>query len=82
MKENPLLMLWVDVYASQQPNLKLLMRKTYNTTMNQQPNWLELVLHGEQNQGHSTGKVCWKYFCILALIFIYESKMDQNQICH
>ena len=44
--------------------------------MNQQPNWLELVLHGEQNQGHSTGEVCWKK--ILALVLIYESKMDQN----
>ena len=39
--------------------------------MNQQPNWLELVLHGEQNQEHSTGEVCWKYFCILALVLIY-----------
>ena len=32
--------------------------KTYNITMIQQPNWLELVLHGEQIQGHSTGEVC------------------------
>ena len=43
-----------------------------------QLNWLELVLHGEQNQGHSTGEVHWKYYCILALVLIYESKMDQN----
>ena len=63
---------------SQQSSLKLLMRKTHNITMNQQPNWLELVLHGEQNQGHSTGEVCWKYLCILALVLIYESKMDHN----
>ena len=52
------------------------MGKTYNYSMNQQQNWLEVVLHGEQNQGHSTGEVCWKYFCILALVLIYESKMD------
>ena len=50
--------------------------------MNQQPNWLELVLHGQQNQGHSTGEVSWKYFCILALVLIYGSKMDQNEICN
>ena len=35
--------------------------KNYNNSLIQQPNWLELVLHGEQNQGHSTGEVCWKY---------------------
>ena len=69
-------MLWMDVYVSQQS--KSLMRKTYYNSLIQQPNWLELVLHGEQNQGHSTGKVCWNYFCILALVIIYESKMDQN----
>ena len=66
-------MLWMDVYVSQQSNLKMLTRKTYNNSLIQQPNWLELVLHGEQNQG----EVCWKYFCILALVLIYESKMDQ-----
>ena len=76
MKERSLLMLWMDVYVSQQS--KSLMRKTYNNSLIQQPNWLELVLHGEQNQGHSTGKVCWKYFCILAFVLIYESKIDQN----
>ena len=71
-------MLWMDVYVSQQSNLKSLMRKTFNNSLIQQPNWLELVLHGEQNQVHSTVEVCWKYFCILALVIIYESKMDQN----
>ena len=76
--EISLLMLWVDLCMSQHSNLKLLTRKTYNNSMIQQPNWLELVLHGEWNQGHSTGEVCWKYFCILALVLIYESKMDQN----
>ena len=48
--------------------LKLLTRKTYNNSLIQQPNWLELVLH----------EVCWKYFFILALVLFYESKMDQN----
>ena len=38
--------------------------------MNQQTNWLELVLHGEQNQESSTGEVCWKEICILALLLI------------
>ena len=78
MKANSLLMLWMDVYMSQQSNLQLQTRKTYNNSLIQQPNWLELVLHGEQNQGCSKGEVCWKYFCILALVLIYESKMDQN----
>ena len=61
-----LLMLWMDGCMSQQSNLKSLI------TMNQQPNWLKLVMHGEQNQEDSTGEVCWKYFCILALVLIYE----------
>ena len=53
-----LLMPWMDIHMSQQSNLKLLTRKTYNNSLIQQPNWLDLVLHGEQNQGHSTGQVC------------------------
>ena len=77
-KQISLLMLWIDVYMSQQSNFESLMRKTYNNSLNQQPNWLELVLHREQNQGCSTGEVYWKYFCIFALVLIYESKMDQN----
>ena len=56
--EISLLMLWMDLFTSQQSNLKSLTRKTYYNTLIQQPNWLELVLHGEQNQGHSTGEVC------------------------
>ena len=82
MKESSLLMLWMDVYTSQQSNSKSLTSKTYNNSLIQKPNWLELVLYGEQNQGCSTGEVCWKYFCILALVLIYESKMDQNLICN
>ena len=58
MKESSLLMLWMDVYVSQQSNLKSLMRKTYNSSLIQQPSWLELVLHRGQNQGHSTGEAC------------------------
>ena len=27
----------------------------------QQPNWLGMVLHREQDQQCSTGEVCWKY---------------------
>ena len=77
-EESSLLMLLMDGCVSQQSNLKVLMRKTYKITMNQQPNWLELVLYGEQNQVCSTCEVCWKYFCILALVLVYESKMDQN----
>ena len=61
-----------------QSNLKLLKRKTYNYTLIQQPNLLELVLHGKQNQEHSTGEVCWKYFCILLWFLFSECKMDQN----
>ena len=76
MKENSLLMLWIDVYVSQRSNLKLLTRKTYNISLIQQPNWLELVLHWEQNQEHSTGEVCWKYFCILALVLIYVQNVN------
>ena len=48
----------------QQSNLELLTRKTYNYALIQQPNWLKLVLHRNQNQEHSTGEVCWKYFCV------------------
>ena len=46
--------------------------------MIQQPNWLEQVLQGGHNQGCSPGEVSWKYICILALVLIYESKIDQN----
>ena len=76
--EISLLMLWMDLCTSQQSSLKLLTRKTYNNSMIEKPNWLELVLHGEQNQGCSTGELHWKYFCILVLVLTYESKMDQN----
>ena len=58
--------------------LKIADEKTYNNLLIQQPNSLELVLHGEQNQGCSTGEVSWNYFCILAFALIYESKMGQN----
>ena len=76
--EISLLMLWMEQHMSQQSNLRSLTRKTHNYSLVQQPNRLELVLHGEYNQGHSTGEVCWKFFCILALVLFYESKMDQN----
>ena len=79
-KEISLLVLLMYVCVSQQSNLKWLMRKTYKNSLIQQPNWLELALHGEQNQWCSTGEVCWKYFCILALVSMYEPKMDQNYI--
>ena len=36
-------------------------RKTYEMFLIQQPNRLELMLHGEQNQVCQTGEVCWKY---------------------
>ena len=55
--EISLLTLWMDLCMSQQSNLKSLTRKTYNNSMILQPNWLELVQHMEQNQGHSTGEV-------------------------
>ena len=45
--EISLLMLWMDLCISQQSNLKLLTRKTYNYSLIQQPNWPELVLPGE-----------------------------------
>ena len=45
--EISLLMLWMDLHISQQSNLKSLTRKTYNNSLIQQPNWQELVLHGE-----------------------------------
>ena len=64
-KQISLLLLWMDTHASQQSNWKLLMRKTYECTLIQQPNWLELAWHREQNQGHSTGEICWKYIGIL-----------------
>ena len=47
MKQGSLLRLWMDEHMSQQSNKKLLMEETYYITGNQQPNWLELLLHGE-----------------------------------
>ena len=60
--EISLLMLSMDLHMSQQSNLKSLTRKTYNYSLIHQPNWLELVLHGEQNQGHSTAELCGNTF--------------------
>ena len=48
--------------------------------MNQQPNWLELVLHGEQDQQHSTGEVCWKYSCILLWFYFMSPKWTKTKI--
>ena len=41
---------------------------------------VELVLHGEQNQGHSTGEVCWKYICILLWFISHKSRINQIKI--
>ena len=49
--------------------------KNYSYALIEQPKRLELDLHGEQDQGCSTGEVCWKYFCIFALVLIYEPKL-------
>ena len=41
----------------------------------------ELVRTGSAwgtESGAFNSEVCWKYYCILALVLIYESKMDQN----
>ena len=61
MIQGSLLMLWMDENTSQQSNKKLLKKKTYNCSLIQQPNRLELLLHGEKKQVHSIGEVCWKY---------------------
>ena len=49
MKEQiSLLMLWMDVHMSQQSNLKMLTRKTYNNSLIQQPNyslWFKILFH-------------------------------------
>ena len=50
-------MLWMDENMSQQSNKKSLMKETYNCLVKQQPNWLELLLHGEKKQVRSTGEV-------------------------
>ena len=63
--EISLQMLWMDLHMSQQSNLKSLTRKTYSNSLIQQPNWLELVLHGEQNLGHSTVKYVGNTFVFL-----------------
>ena len=67
----------MDGITKQQSNSKLLPTENLQLLMNQQPNWLEPVLHWEQNPGHSTGEVYWKYFCILLWFLFYESKIDQ-----
>ena len=48
----------MDTLTRQQTTENFCQQKTYNYALIQQPKWLELVLHGEQNQGHSTGEVC------------------------
>ena len=48
--------------------------------MNQQPNWLGLVLHREQDQQHSTGEVRWKYWCILLGFYLMSPKWTETNI--
>ena len=66
--------------ARQQSNLKLLPEDSYEISLNQQPNRLELVLNGKQNQVHSTGEVCWKYFCILLWFYFMNPKWTKTKI--
>ena len=40
-------MLWMDENVSQQSNEKLLTKENLQLLVKQQPNWLELLLHGE-----------------------------------
>ena len=47
MKQDSLLRLWMDENASQQSNEKLPMKENLQYHRDQQPNWLELFLHGE-----------------------------------
>ena len=37
--------------------LKIADEKTYNNSLIQQPNWLEQVLHGEQNQTYNNSLI-------------------------
>ena len=48
--------------------------------MIEQPNWLRLVLHGEQDQQDSIGQVYWKDRCILLWFLFYEPKWTRTEI--
>ena len=62
MIQGSLLQLWMHKCSKQQTNLQLLStEKNLLMWMDEQPNWLGLVLHGEEDQQQSTGEVCWKY---------------------
>ena len=56
--------------SKQQSYLQLLSTENLLMWMNQQPNWLGLVLHGEQDHQCPTGEVCWKYVMYFALVLI------------
>ena len=73
-----LVLLWMYKLMRQQSNQNCCQQKISEISLNRQPNRLELVLHGEQNQVYSTAEVCWKYFCILLWFLFYECEMDQN----
>ena len=55
-------------------------QKNFLTWMIQQPNWLGVFLHGEQDQQHSTGEVCWKSRCILLCFYFMSPKWSRTEI--
>ena len=48
--------------------------------MIQQPNWLEMVLHREQDQQHSIGEVCWNTGLYLLWFLVLSTKWTRTII--
>ena len=68
----------MDENTSQQSNENLLMRENLQYHSESTTKLARTDSAWGTEAGCSTGEECWKYFCILALVLIYESKMDQN----
>ena len=76
MKQGSLLKLWMDENASQQSNEKSLMKENLQLLFDSTTKLARTAPTQGIETWCSTGKVCWKYFCIL-LWFLFMS-MDQN----
>ena len=72
-----LFLIWMDTLMRQQSNLKLLLTENL---LNLFESTTKLARTGEQNQGCSTGEVCWKYFCILLWFYFMSPKWTRTKI--
>ena len=80
MKQGSVLRLWMDENASQQSNKKSLMKEKLQYHRESTTKLARTVPTQGVEQGHSTGEVCWKYFCILLWFIFMSPKWTRTKI--